>query len=131
MAWLEETGSLKKLIPKTVSPAQAKIIAALSADLSCNKAISPDSMASFTISLDAITSLLVASSASLPILFEPPIKAPIITQIAIMITAVLYFTTRVATAVPKVQASFEPSDQPIKSPAASNKYIIIFKPFWL
>ena len=63
----------------------------------------PDSMASFTVSLDAMTLLLVASSASFPILFEPPIKAPIITQIAIMIMAVLYFTTRVATAVPKVQ----------------------------
>ena len=43
---------------------------------------------------------------------------------AIIIIAVLYFTTLVATAVPKaLAASFVPSDQPMKRPAKSNKYI--------
>ena len=47
------------------------------------------------------------------------------TIVAIMMMAVLYFTTLVATAVPKaLAASFVPSDQPIKRPAKSNKYII-------
>ena len=42
-----------------------------------------------------------------------------------MMIDVLYFTTLVATAVPKaLAASFVPSDQPIKRPAKSNKYII-------
>lgn len=44
---------------------------------------------------------------------------------AIIMMDVLYFTTLVATAVPKaLAASFVPSDQPMKRPAKSNKYII-------
>ena len=50
---------------------------------------------------------------------------PRTTIVAIIIIEVLYFTTLVATAVPKaLAASFVPSDQPMKRPAKSNKYII-------
>ena len=75
-------------------------MAALIADLSRKVSTVPFLIAARTCDSEAITSLLVESSATLSMLLAPPINAPATTRIAIIITAVRYFTTLVATAVP-------------------------------
>ena len=99
-----------------------KMMAALRADFRRRSAMVPLARAFSTCSAEAVTSLLVAMLLSLLMLLCPSSAAPRRIITAMMMTAVRYRTTRVATAVPKaLAASLVPRDQPMNRPAASSK----------